>query len=67
VTVTMNDQIKRLADAGYEVTFSQRNPHGFACDLYGRLGTATRQLALPRRDAGSRHPPGVGHRLGPIP
>ena len=35
---TMNDQIKRLNNAGYEVSFSQRNPHAFACDLYGPLG-----------------------------
>jgi hypothetical protein len=34
----MNEQIKRLNDAGYEVSFSQRNPRGFGCDLYGPLG-----------------------------
>lgn len=34
----MNEQVTLLTDAGYEVSFSQNNPRGFNCDLYGPLG-----------------------------
>jgi hypothetical protein len=34
----VNLQIRRFANAGYEVSFSQHNPAGFQCDIYGSLG-----------------------------
>jgi len=64
----MNEQIKHLNDAGYEVSFSQHNPRGFSCDLYGPLCDHHQAVGdSPAEALASAIPPELVTDSGPIP
>ena len=52
----------------YEVSFSQRNPHGFSCDLYGPLCDHHQAVGdSPAKALASAIPPALATDSGPIP
>lgn len=64
----MNEQVTLLTNAGYEVSFSQNNPRGFRCDLYGPLCDHHSAVAdSPAEALASAIPPVVVTDSGPVP
>jgi hypothetical protein len=63
----MNEQVTLLANAGYEISFSQHHPQGFSCDLYGPLCDHHRAVGdSPAQALAAAIPPELVTDVGPV-